>query len=607
MSTWSLVDTTQVSTPDRIASPDHTDPGRRPTAEAHVASEVGGIKISVPAGTAKDRGGNLSSAASKPLYLSHNWKVSVADASATEGTDATIDFVVTLNAQDDCKTVTVDWATEDGTATAGEDYTAANGTLTFGPGETTKTVSVAVLDDEVEDDDETFTLTLSNPQGVEVEDGEATGTILDAQAPANRAPTGLPTISGTAEVGVALTASVDGIEDADGLTSATFAYQWVSNDGTSDSEIADATEATYEVAATDLGKTLKVRVVFTDDGDTEEMLTSASTATVLGPITLSVADAPTDLEANAGDRQVMLSWTQGFNGGHTITEHHYCQKRSVTATCAEGDWTVIPMSGQTGTNATSYTVTGLDNGTAYTFRVRAKNSEGNGAASVPATATPVAAIALKDQEAYQSFTVPSTSPTRGITPRSFTFDFETGGTGSSDTVTLTLFVGTNASGTSIDLVTFEPTAGINTIAYPLTNEPLTRGSAYSIRIKANSATSTAKLRYVTTQDLPTGWSLATARVRARGSSGSGTDTGKHLFRGIAIVGAPGAPVLTANPRNAEVLLSWTVPDDGGSAVTTGAPQASHTSPSPSPNSSHDSRPGSRSSSGVTLTAVDAAP
>ena len=120
------------------------------------------------------------SAASERMYFAgHNWTASVADATATEGTDATIDFEVTLNARDDCKTVTVDWATEDGTASAGADYTAASGTLTFEPGETTKTVSVAVVDDTVSDTGETFTLRLSNALGLEITDAEATGTILD--------------------------------------------------------------------------------------------------------------------------------------------------------------------------------------------------------------------------------------------------------------------------------------------------------------------------------------------------------------------------------------------------------------------------------------------
>ena len=124
--------------------------------------------------------GLLRSLASDPMLVAgYDWAVSVADANATEGTDATIDFEVRLNVQDDCKAVKVDWATADGTATAGEDYTASSGTLTFEPGETVKTISIPVLDEATHEDDETMTLRLSNALGVEITDAEATGTILN--------------------------------------------------------------------------------------------------------------------------------------------------------------------------------------------------------------------------------------------------------------------------------------------------------------------------------------------------------------------------------------------------------------------------------------------
>ena len=103
----------------------------------------------------------------------------------------------------------------------------------------------------------------------------------DTPAPENVAPTDLPEISGTPEVGEVLTASVSAIEDADGLDDATFAYQWLANDGTDDSEIAGATDATWEVAPEQAGKTLKVRATFTDDKGNEETLTSAATDTVV--------------------------------------------------------------------------------------------------------------------------------------------------------------------------------------------------------------------------------------------------------------------------------------------------------------------------------------
>ena len=102
--------------------------------------------------------------------------VSVADARAEEGTDETIDFAVSLS-RAASGTVAVAYATADGTATAGEDYTARNGELTFDPGETEKTVRVPVLDDAIDEGEETFTLRLTNATGAAIADGEAIGTI----------------------------------------------------------------------------------------------------------------------------------------------------------------------------------------------------------------------------------------------------------------------------------------------------------------------------------------------------------------------------------------------------------------------------------------------
>jgi hypothetical protein len=77
--------------------------------------------------------------------------ISVSDASATEGTDETIDFEVSLSKAHPYLSVTMDWSVRSHTATAaataGEDYTDANGTLTFESGETTKAISISLLDD----------------------------------------------------------------------------------------------------------------------------------------------------------------------------------------------------------------------------------------------------------------------------------------------------------------------------------------------------------------------------------------------------------------------------------------------------------------------------
>ena len=242
-----------------------------------VVSDVNGVVITVPAGGWQDMSGNLNfnTASANALYLAHNWKVSVADASATEGTDGTIDFEVTLNARDDCKTVTVDWTTADGTATAGEDYAAASGTLTFGPGETRKTIRVALLDTADVDGTETFSVQLGNASGITLDDAEAIGTISGVKT-ANVPATGKPTVTGTARVGEMLTASASDIADDDGLANATFAWQWIADDA----DIAGATEATYTLMSAEVGKTVKVRATFTDDRGTEETVLSAATAAV---------------------------------------------------------------------------------------------------------------------------------------------------------------------------------------------------------------------------------------------------------------------------------------------------------------------------------------
>ena len=102
--------------------------------------------------------------------------ISVADARVEEAEGAVLAFVVALSRAAN-GTLTVDYATADGSAQAGDDYTRANGTLTFGAGESSKTVEVVVLDDAHDEGEETLTLTLSNASGGRVTDGEATGTI----------------------------------------------------------------------------------------------------------------------------------------------------------------------------------------------------------------------------------------------------------------------------------------------------------------------------------------------------------------------------------------------------------------------------------------------
>jgi hypothetical protein len=109
--------------------------------------------------------------------------ISISNTSVTEGNTAnvTATFTVQLSAAT-TRTVTVNWATSAGTATADVDYVSANGTVTFPAGTTTQTISVTVRPDTLDENNETFTVTLSNPGNGTIGTATATGTILDNDA-----------------------------------------------------------------------------------------------------------------------------------------------------------------------------------------------------------------------------------------------------------------------------------------------------------------------------------------------------------------------------------------------------------------------------------------
>lgn len=107
-------------------------------------------------------------------------EINVADATVIEGDSGTVQlaFEVTLVVPSR-RTVTVDFATANGTATAGSDYVATTGTLSFAPGETTKTVLVDVQGDTLREQHETMQLNLSNATNALIIDGAAVGNILN--------------------------------------------------------------------------------------------------------------------------------------------------------------------------------------------------------------------------------------------------------------------------------------------------------------------------------------------------------------------------------------------------------------------------------------------
>ena len=221
------------------------------------------------------------------------------------------------------------------------------------------------------------------------------GEYSDSNTPA----AGAPTIRGTAQVGQTLTAGTADIVDADGLTGATFTYQWVSSDGTTDTDITDierATGSTFTLVAVDKGKAIKVRVTFTDDGGNEETLTSAPTGAVEEQPVLGdgLPGAPRNLAATPGNKEITLSWEPPADNGNAPATRYRIEWRVDGKDYDKNHWGTA--------RSTTYTTNdqaNLANGVKYFFRVKAENDDGNsygpyGPASEEVSATPTSGSAV---------------------------------------------------------------------------------------------------------------------------------------------------------------------------------------------------------------------
>ena len=177
---------------------------------------------------------------------------------------------------------------------------------------------------------------------------------------------GAPTISGTAQVGETLSADRSGIADADGLTNATFSYQWLADDA----DINGATGSTHTLTDSEESKAITVQVSFTDDAGNDETLTSAATAAVAGAQPTEAPAKPTGLSATASHDSVTLTWDDP--GDDTITG--YVILRRVRENNVGGEFSVLVP--DTGSAATTYTDNTVAAGTTYTYRIKAINGAG---------------------------------------------------------------------------------------------------------------------------------------------------------------------------------------------------------------------------------------
>ena len=208
-------------------------------------------------------------------------------------------------------------------------------------------------------------------------------TITVTETVSNTPATGLPVIGGTVQVGQTLTVDTSGIADVNGMVNATLSYQWVSSDGATDTDIAEATTSRYVLTDGDQGRVIKVQVTFTDDTGHAESRTSDTTLTVAPAST--VPGIPTGLNVLQGNSGTLnVSWQIPISdGGSAITGY------TIQWKAASGNWTVPADVSEATATGTTHTITGLTDGTPYTVRIIATNHVGDGEPTPESTAIPM--------------------------------------------------------------------------------------------------------------------------------------------------------------------------------------------------------------------------
>ena len=222
--------------------------------------------------------------------------LSVDDATAGEA-DGHLHFPVALGGAS-AKTVTVGYSSTDGTATGGSDYTAVNGTLTFAAGTLARTIAVPVTDDSLDEEDETFTMTLQSPSNATLNDDSATGTIVDNDDSAVVSPgTDDPALSIAHAQAQEDDGNIHFAVTLDSAGSDTVTVSYATSDGSSAQSGAtwtatagsdySATNGTLTLAAGVLAGTIAVPV--TDDSSAEEE--ESLTVTLQSPSGASLDDS----------------------------------------------------------------------------------------------------------------------------------------------------------------------------------------------------------------------------------------------------------------------------------------------------------------------------
>lgn len=260
--------------------------------------------------------------------------MSINDVSVSEGNSGTTNAVFTVSLSGTSgKGVSIDFTTSSGTATLGNDFASVSGTLTFSPGETSKTIAVPIVGDIAIESDESFSLNLTNPANATIARGQATGTILTDDFPISITTQPLSqtvSFAGTATFTVSA------------VGTGTLFYRWKFNGN----DISNATNSTLALPNVQPANAGSYSVVVSDAAGS---LTSASaTLTVLSAP--AITQQPQSQSVNAGANvtfsvtasgSVPLSYQWKFNGSDIAGATGATLSLPNVQSASAGDYTVV--------------------------------------------------------------------------------------------------------------------------------------------------------------------------------------------------------------------------------------------------------------------------